>query len=132
MSNHLSESPSLDQLSIVSGAGVSSVGGSAAAVAAGSEAAVTAKPKRLRLKALLMKYHYWLGWIVIIPWAFENYSGMLMQVRYEVPWVMPPLQAGVGNVPQIEYVQVLETAQQTPNSGVDTCEDVSRMYVYPN
>lgn len=132
VSNHLSESPSLDQLSIVSGAGVSSVGGSAAAVAAGSEAAVTAKPKRLRLKALLMKYHYWLGWIVIIPWAFVIFSGLLLQVRYEVPWVMPPLQAGVGNVPQMEYVQVLETAQQTPNSGVETWEDVSRMYVYPN
>jgi len=90
------------------------------------------KPKRLRLKAMLMKYHYWLGWFVIIPWAFVIFSGLLLQVRYEVPWVMPPLQQGVGSQPQIEFVQVLAAAQQTPDSGVAEWKDVWRMYVYPD
>ncbi|MEL6813297.1 MAG: PepSY domain-containing protein, partial [Cyanobacteria bacterium J06598_3] len=84
------------------------------------------------LKAKLMKYHYWLGWFVIIPWAFVIFSGLLLQVRYEVPWVMPPLQQGVGSQPQIEFVQVLAAAQQTPDSGVAEWKDVWRMYVYPD
>ncbi len=90
------------------------------------------RPLRLRLKSWLLKYHYWLGWIVIIPWAFVISSGLLLQVRYEVPWVMPTLQQGQGKVPQIEFAQVLETAQQLPEYGVQEWKDVWRVYVYPN
>ena len=90
------------------------------------------RPLRLRLKSWLLTYHYWLGWIVIIPWAFVIFSGLLLQVRYEVPWVMPVLQQGQGTVPAIEFTQVLETAQQQPNYGVNDWQDVWRLYVYPN
>ncbi|MEL6354121.1 MAG: PepSY-associated TM helix domain-containing protein [Cyanobacteria bacterium J06627_28] len=111
----------------------SSANGSSVATATKSQTLVTsAKPKRLRLKAMLMKYHYWLGWVVLVPWAFVIASGLLLQVRYEVPWVMPPLQSGVSSVPQMEFVQMLETAQQTPDAGVGEWKDVWRMYVYPN
>ncbi|MEL6939497.1 MAG: PepSY-associated TM helix domain-containing protein [Cyanobacteria bacterium J06598_1] len=105
---------------------------SAVAVATKHKVANNAKPKRLRLKASLMKYHYWLGWVVLVPWAFVIASGLLLQVRYEVPWVMPPLQSGASTVPQMEFVQVLATAQQTPDAGVSAWKDVWRMYVYPN
>ncbi|MGK7898927.1 MAG: PepSY domain-containing protein [Xenococcus sp. (in: cyanobacteria)] len=90
------------------------------------------RPWRLRLKSWLLKYHYWLGWIVIIPWAFVIGSGLLLQVRYEVPWVMPTLQQGQGTVPQIEFAQVLETARQLPEYGVQEWQDVWRVYLYPN
>jgi len=90
------------------------------------------RPLRLRMKSWLLKYHYWLGWIVIIPWAFVISTGLLLQVRYEVPWVMPTIQQGQGNVPQIEFAQVLETAQQLPEYGVQEWKDVWRVYVYPN
>lgn len=43
----------------------------------------------MRLKSWMLTYHYWLGWIVIIPWAFVISSGLLLQVRYELPWVEP-------------------------------------------
>ncbi|MEM9272725.1 MAG: PepSY-associated TM helix domain-containing protein [Cyanobacteria bacterium P01_F01_bin.143] len=90
------------------------------------------RPLRLRLKSWLLKYHYWLGWIVIIPWAFVISSGLLLQVRYEVPWVMPTVQQGQGTVPQIEFVQVLETARQTPEYDIQEWKDIWRVYVYPN
>ena len=90
------------------------------------------RPWRLRLRSWLLKYHYWLGWIVIIPWAFVISSGLLLQVRYEVPWVMPTLQQGQGKVPQIEYAQVLETARQLPEYGVQEWKDIWRVYIYPN
>ena len=90
------------------------------------------RPKRLRLKSWLLNYHYWLGWIVIIPWAFVISSGLLLQVRYEVPWVMPVLQQGQGTVPTLEFDRVLETARQYPEYGVEDWKDVWRVYVYPN
>lgn len=90
------------------------------------------RPWRLRLKSLMLTYHYWLGWIVIVPWAFVIASGMLLQVRYEVPWVMPVQQQGQGTVPKIEFPQVLETARQFPEYGVNDWKDVWRVYVYPN
>ncbi len=90
------------------------------------------RPWRLRLKSFMLTYHYWLGWIVIIPWAFVIASGLLLQVRYEVPWVMPVQQQGQGTVPKIEFPQVLETARQFPEYGVSDWKDVWRVYVYPN
>ncbi|AOY83732.1 PepSY-associated TM helix domain-containing protein [Moorena producens JHB] len=90
------------------------------------------RPWRLRLKSWMLKYHYWLGWVVIIPWAFVIGSGLLLQVRYEVPWVMPTVQQGQGTVPEVEFVQVLDTARQMPEYGVENWKDVWRVYVYPN
>ncbi|MEO0869742.1 MAG: PepSY-associated TM helix domain-containing protein [Cyanobacteria bacterium J06642_11] len=90
------------------------------------------RPLRLRLKSWLLSCHYWLGWVVIIPWAFVIFSGLLLQVRYEVPWVMPVLQQGQGTVPTIEFSQVLEIAQQQPDYGVNEWKDVWRSYVYPD
>ncbi len=45
---------------------------------------------------------------------------------------MPPLQQGQGTVPQIEFTQVLDTARQFPEYGVQDWKDVWRIYVYPN
>lgn len=93
---------------------------------------IDGRPWRLKLKTSMLKYHYWLGWVVIIPWAFVISSGLLLQVRYEVPWVMPIQQQGQGTVPEIEFVQVLEKARQLPDYGVQEWQDVWRVYVYPN
>ena len=90
------------------------------------------RPWRLRLKSWMLSYHYWLGWIVIIPWAFVISSGLLLQVRYEVPWVMPVQQQGQGQVPQIEFVQALSIASDYSEYGVEDWSDVWRMYVYPD
>lgn len=90
------------------------------------------RPRRLRLKSLMLTYHYWLSWIVIIPWAFVISSGLLLQVRYEVPWVMPVQQQGQGQVPQVEFVQALSIAREYTEYGVRDWSDVWRMYVDPD
>lgn len=91
-----------------------------------------ARPWRLRLKASMMTYHYWLGWIVIIPWAVVISSGLLLQLRYELPWVLPPQQQGLGTTPQVSFVQLYETVRQQPESGIHDWKDLWRIYVYPN
>ena len=92
----------------------------------------TSKPLRLRLKSWLLGYHYWLGWLVLIPWGVVIASGLLLQVRYEVPWVMPLHQQGQGTVPTVEFNQVLGIAQQQTDLSVGEWKDVWRVYVYPD
>ena len=45
---------------------------------------------------------------------------------------MPVQQQGQGKVPELEFVQALDTARQYPEYGVRDWEDVWRMYVYPD
>ena len=56
----------------------------------------------------------------------------MLQVRYEVPWVMPVQQQGQGQVPQVEFVQALAIARDYSEYGVKDWSDVWRMYVYPD
>ena len=90
------------------------------------------KPLKIRLRGLLLKYHAWLGWVVLIPWAFVISSGLLLQVRHEVPWVMPKLQTGQGTTPKVEIIELFEAAKRYPEYGVSEWKDVWRIYVYPN
>lgn len=94
--------------------------------------AVTKKPVKIRLRGLLLRYHSWLGWVVLIPWGFVISSGLLLQVRHEVPWIMPKLQIGQGTTPKMEIVQIFEAAKQYPEYGIEAWKDVWRIYVYPN
>ncbi len=89
-------------------------------------------PGQRTLKALLLRYHYWLGWIVMLPWLIVIVSGLALQVRYEVPWVLPVLQPGRGATPTMEFAQMLTRAQTEPTYGVTSWPDVWRVYVYPN
>ncbi|NQV56482.1 MAG: PepSY domain-containing protein, partial [Rhodospirillales bacterium] len=93
------------------------------------------KPKarrRFNLIVFCRKYHYVLGFVVIIPWLIVASSGLLLQVRYEVPWVMPQLQKGSEGAPTFQFENILRKAKLIPNIGISDWRDVWRLYVYPN
>ncbi len=94
--------------------------------------AAPASNRRFNLMAFCRKYHYALGIVVIAPWMIVAASGVLLQIRYEVPWVMPQLHKGIGRVPTVEFEDVLASARLLPNAGVKDWKDVWRVYVYPN
>ena len=93
---------------------------------------VTKKPFKIRLRGFLLKYHAWLGWVVLVPWMFVVSSGLLLQVRHEVPWIMPKLQTGQGTTPKVEIVDIFESAKEYPQYDISEWKDVWRIYVYPN
>ncbi|AFY40080.1 hypothetical protein Lepto7376_3931 [[Leptolyngbya] sp. PCC 7376] len=92
----------------------------------------TKKPIKIRMRGFLLKYHSWLGWVVLVPWAFVISSGLLLQIRHEVPWVMPKLQTGQSTTPRVEIMELFEAAKKYPEYGVSEWKDVWRIYVYPN
>ncbi len=88
--------------------------------------------RRFNLMVFCRKYHYFLGFIVLVPWLIVAVSGLLLQVRYEVPWVMPQLLKGSEGAPTLQFTDALNTAKLIPQIGVSDWNDVWRLYVYPN
>ena len=87
---------------------------------------------RFSLLAFCYKYHYVLGMFVIVPWLIVITSGILLQVRYELPWVMPELQKGSEGAPTLQFTDALKKARFIPIAGIAEWKDVWRVYVYPS
>ena len=106
-----------------------------AAIAAAVILAPAEKPatvaRHFNFEMFLRKYHYWFALIVLAPWFVVIVSGLVLQVRYEVPWVLPPLQQGSRGDPTLEFGEALKAAQKIPDIGVSNWKDVWRIYVYP-
>ena len=93
---------------------------------------VTSGSKRpFNIMAFTHEYHYWLALIIVVPWLIVIGSGLLLQVRYEVPWVMPVMQKGQGTVPTLAFEEALAKARAIPDVGVSEWKNVWRLYVYP-
>jgi len=91
------------------------------------------KPKRpFRLPIFSRKMHYYIGFIVVLPWLVVIISGLFLQVRYEIPWVMPPQQVGSKGVPELQFTEVMRKANLISGVDLSRWEDVWRFYVYPN
>jgi hypothetical protein len=59
-------------------------------------------------------------------------SGLVLQVRYELSWVIPKKIPGVSSTPTLPFPAVYEAAQAVPAAGVKGWEDVWRIYYYPH
>ena len=92
-----------------------------------------AKPSgRWKLMRFCRKYHFYLSIFIIFPWLVASVSGVLLQVRYEVPWVMPERQQGVSKIPTLEFTEILETAKKLKGLKLNSWDEVWRIYIYPN
>lgn len=78
------------------------------------------------------KVHYWATVFVTLPALAIFGSGILLQVKKQVPWVQPKEQRGTGKVPTITFEQVLAACQSVPQTGVHDWGDISRVDVRPN
>ena len=91
--------------------------------------AVAQKPQTLT--RFCFKYHYWAALIVMIPWLIVVTAGLVLQLRHEIPGVVPDYQQGISTVPVIEYQQVLEIAKTIPELQVEGWSDIWRIYTQP-
>ena len=87
--------------------------------------------KPLNLTQFCFKYHYWAALLVMIPWLVVITAGLVLQLRYEIPGVMPEHKQGVSTVPVLEYQQVLDVAKTIPELRVEGWSDIWRVYTYP-
>jgi uncharacterized iron-regulated membrane protein len=78
------------------------------------------------------KYHYWVGLAIALPALVVLSSGVLLQLKKQVPWVQPVERRGTAEVPSVTFEQVLAACRSVPAARVRTWEDISRVDVRPS
>ena len=77
------------------------------------------------------KLHRWGAIAAAIPFLIVIATGLLLQVKKQVPWVQPPEQKGTRGAPQVSLDVMLEAARGAPEAGIAGWEDVDRVDVRP-
>jgi uncharacterized iron-regulated membrane protein len=74
--------------------------------------------------------HYWLSLGVALPLGLVIASGLLLQLKKQIPWVQPTEQRGSG-APAGTMAALLDTLRARPDVGVASWDDVDRVDVRP-
>jgi uncharacterized iron-regulated membrane protein len=69
--------------------------------------------------------------VVALPLLVVIVTGLLLQLKKELPWVQPPEQRGAGREPQISFAEILRIVRSIPEAEVRTWGDVQRLDVRP-
>jgi hypothetical protein len=87
---------------------------------------------RMRLSILSRRLHRWGAVAVGIPFLLVIVSGLLLQVKKQVPWVQPVEQRTATRVPMLPWETVLAAAQAHPEAAVREWTDIDRLDVRPS
>jgi hypothetical protein len=85
----------------------------------------------MKFQVLNRKVHYWASAAIALPVLVILGSGLLLQLKKQLPWVQPTEQRGVGKEPAVSFQQILEACRGVPEAGVRGWEDVDRVDVRP-
>lgn len=79
------------------------------------------------------KLHRWGALITAIPMLLVIGTGLLLQVKKQVPWVQPATQKGAEKnvVPSQSWENLLEVARGVEQAEIEDWEDVDRLDVRP-
>ncbi len=77
------------------------------------------------------KAHRWGAALVAAPFLLVILTGILLQLKKEIPWVQPPSAKGHGTAPAVNLDAVLAAAMTVPEAGITGWADVDRIDVQP-
>ena len=86
----------------------------------------------MKLSILSRRLHRWGAVAVGLPFLVVIASGLLLQVKKQLPWVQPPEQRTAVPVPGLAWETVLAAAQALPQAQVRGWEDIERVDVRPS
>lgn len=78
------------------------------------------------------KIHHWGSIVIALPILLILGTGLLLQLKKQLPWVQPPEIRGAGGAPALTLPQVLEIARGVPRAAIRDWDDVSRVDVRPS
>lgn len=78
------------------------------------------------------RLHRWGAILTLAPLVVVITTGILLQVKKQVPWVQPPTQRGSPNTPNVSFDRILEIARGIEHSAVDSWQDIDRLDVRPD
>jgi CubicO group peptidase (beta-lactamase class C family) len=86
----------------------------------------------MRLSILSRRLHRWGAVAVGLPFLVVICSGLLLQVKKQVPWVQPTEQRTGVSTPSVPWDAVLAAARAVPEAGVTGWDDIDRVDVRPS
>jgi CubicO group peptidase (beta-lactamase class C family) len=86
----------------------------------------------MRLSILSRRLHRWGALLTALPLLLVIGSGLLLQVKKQVPWVQPAEQRTPVQTPAIGWDLILAAAQAMPEAGVTGWGDIDRVDVRPS
>lgn len=85
----------------------------------------------MKLSILSRRLHRWGAVFVGLPFLVVIASGLLLQVKKQVPWVQPAEQRTPDAVPALGWDVILAAAQALPEAKVSGWTDIDRLDVRP-
>ncbi|MEN9791359.1 MAG: hypothetical protein RLZZ63_1017 [Gemmatimonadota bacterium] len=86
----------------------------------------------MRLSLLSRRLHRWGALLTALPLVLVIGSGLLLQVKKQLPWVQPTEQRTAVSVPGLSWDLILAAAQAMPEAGVTGWEEIDRVDVRPS
>lgn len=77
------------------------------------------------------KFHSWAAILTALPLLVVIVTGLLLQLKKQLPWVQPPTMEGSSPTPSLDFATVLAAATTSPEAGITTWEDIDRLDVRP-
>jgi uncharacterized iron-regulated membrane protein len=85
----------------------------------------------MRLSILSRKLHRWGAIAIGLPVLSVIGSGILLQVKKQVPWVQPHEERTEHSTPSVDWGLMLAAARGVPEAGVTGWDDIDRVDVRP-
>jgi CubicO group peptidase (beta-lactamase class C family) len=86
----------------------------------------------MRLNILTRRLHRWGAVAIGLPIVLVISTGLLLQVKKQVPWVQPAEQRTDAIEPAVPWGYVLAAARGIPEAGVESWADIERVDVRPS
>lgn len=86
----------------------------------------------MKLHSLTRKVHYWGALLIALPVLVILTSGLLLQMKKQLPWVQPPEKRGASKEMSLTFPQILAACQSVPEAEVKTWDDINRLDVRPS
>lgn len=86
----------------------------------------------MKLPILTRRVHYWLAMVIALPVAMIFSTGVLLQLKKQLPWVQPPEQRGAEREHRLSLPEVLAICKGVPEAGIRGWSDVHRVDVRPS
>jgi len=77
------------------------------------------------------KLHRWGAIITLIPLGLVIATGLLLQLKKQIPWVQPATERGSEKVPELSWPRLLEQVSKDPDAKIESWDDVDRIDVRP-
>lgn len=77
------------------------------------------------------KFHRWGALLCCIPLFLVIVTGILLQVKKQVPWVQPATENAGHSQMTVTWDQIIESATSDPHAGVKDWDDIDRLDVRP-